>query len=258
MKKIIFITLLILSNYSSISQTLDQDYYTSITADTSFEMNSTDNDDGQSFTCGLTGDLTSIKVVIKAEDVFNSCSPGDETVLQMELHAGDGFGGSVLGTSDNVTVLDGHNALTEFVFSTPIAITSGSMYTFEVNIISEDCSNLFINLDAVLNGTYANGTGYNAGLPHTSEVMFQTFVNSALSIEKNEGLDILVYPNPVKDFLYFKNIKGSKFIEIYNTLGQLIFNTNEKQIDFRNVNKGIYFLRIHAFKEKVTKKVIKY
>ena len=257
MKKITLIILLVLPFNYSISQTLDQDYYTSITATTLYVNNSTDNDNGQSFTCGITGDLTSIKVVVVTEDVFNSCSPGDQTVLQMELHAGDGFGGSILGTSDNVTVLDGHNALTEFVFSTAIAVVSGSMYTFEVNIVTEDCS-FSNNLDAVLNGTYPGGTGYNAGSPHTSEIMFQTFVIDALSIEENEfEKTINVYPNPVQDFLYIVNTEDLKSTKICNTLGQLVIETKEEKIDFSNLARGIYFLQINTHKGLISKKIIK-
>ena len=258
MRKFAFIILLTIPFHALISQTLDQDYYTSVTANTSFSINSVDDDNGQSFTSGITGDLTSIRVVVDAEDVLNSCSPGDETVLQMELHAGDGFGGSILGTSNNVTVLDGHNALTEFVFSTAIAVVSGSMYTFEVNIVSEDCGLLFTNLEAVLNGTYPNGTGYNAGLPHTSEIMFQTYVISSLSTEEHEHIGrINMYPNPVRNFLHLVNVKNLNSTKIFNNLGQLVLETKENKIDFSRLNRGVYILQIDTFNEIVSKKIIK-
>jgi len=258
MKKISFITLLIMTFNSSISQTLDQDYYTSITATTNFENNAIDNDNGQSFTSGLTGDLTNIRVVLFAEDVFNSCSPGDETVLNMELHVGDGFGGSALGTSDSVTVVDGYNALTEFVFSTPIAITSGSIYTFEVNNVSEDCSNLFTNLEAVSVGTYLNGTAYDAGVAHPADILFQTYVISSLSTEENaHTVKINIYPNPVREFLYLENVKNLNSAKIYNNLGQLVMETKEYKIDLNRLNRGMYILQIDTFNEIISKKIIK-
>ncbi len=258
MKNIIFITLLLLSYNSSKSQTLDQDNYTSVISDTNFSINFTNNDDGQSFTAGITGNLTSIKVVVFAEDVLNFCTSGDETVLAMELHSGDGFGGSVLGTSSNVTVVDGYTALTEFIFPSPIPVVSGSMYTFEVNIVTENCSFLYTNLEAVLNGNYLGGVGYNAGLAHTSEILFQTLVNSTLSIDEN-GLEKItnIYPNPVQGFLYLQNFKALKSIKIYNTLGQLILVTKDEKIDFRKLSKGIYFLKIETSSKKMSKKIIK-
>jgi hypothetical protein len=175
------------------------------------------------------------------------------------MHSGDGFGGAVLGTSDNVTVIDGYDALTAFVFSTPIAITSGSMYTFEVNIVSEDCNNLFTNLEAVSVGTYLNGTAYDAGVAHPADILFQTYVNTPpLSTEENK-LDrtIYAYPNPVQDILYLSNINNLNSTKIYNTLGQIVLETKEEKIDFTNLIEGIYILQIDSHKGLVRKKIIK-
>jgi hypothetical protein len=259
MKKITFLILAIIFFNSSIAQTLDQDYYTSISSTTNFGNDSTDNNNGQSFTSGMTGNLTSIKVVLMANDIDGFCSPGDETVLQMELQTGDGFSGSVLGTSSAITVFDGYNGLTEFIFPTSIAVVSGSMYTFEVNILSEDCSGLNSSLDAVFNGTYPNGTAYNAGSPHPSaDIMFQTYADNTLNIEDQEFDAIInIYPNPVQDFLYLVNVENLKSIKIYNSLGQLVIETKEEKIDFSNLINGIYFVQINTEKGIKTNKVIK-
>lgn len=55
-----------------------------------------------------------------------------------------------------------------------------------------------------------------------------------------------IYPNPVKDFLYIKGIKGIEKVEIYNMVGQKIKTDNavESRIDVSSLSKGNYILQI--------------
>ncbi len=95
--------------------------------------------------------------------------------------------------------------------------------------------------------TDANG---NQALYETRYVSVDDFVKSYFS----------VYPNPVKDILTIKeeaNLKINK-ITIYNFLGKKLFSTNRKKINTKNMNSGIYFVKINLENNKMAvKKFIK-
>jgi hypothetical protein len=66
-----------------------------------------------------------------------------------------------------------------------------------------------------------------------------------------------VYPNPVNDFLYIENKENIVSARIYNSLGQLIMETNTKIIDFIKLKSGVYILQINSDKETTVKRIIK-
>ncbi len=82
------------------------------------------------------------------------------------------------------------------------------------------------------------------------------------SIDNKSLTDVLLYPNPVNDFLtiklpYYTNAEAS----IYNILGKKIMNKSfsgvSNQIDISNLKSGIYLVNITSENSSVTKKVVK-
>jgi hypothetical protein len=69
--------------------------------------------------------------------------------------------------------------------------------------------------------------------------------------------NVLVYPNPVANTLYIKNILGLKHINVYNHLGQLVLQSKEATIDVSQLSKGMYFLQIKTSQGIETKRIIK-
>lgn len=66
---------------------------------------------------------------------------------------------------------------------------------------------------------------------------------------KNEQLD--VYPNPSSTILYIQS-KSNVKREFYNSLGQLLFVTNENEINVSKYSKGIYYIKSgNAFKKVI-------
>ncbi len=70
---------------------------------------------------------------------------------------------------------------------------------------------------------------------------------------------IKMYPNPVDNNLTIKSEIPITKIQIYSLLGRLV---KEKKSDFRNIqlkdlNSGIYMIKIFANDKSVTKKLIK-
>ncbi|MGC9344960.1 MAG: T9SS type A sorting domain-containing protein, partial [Bacteroidales bacterium] len=59
---------------------------------------------------------------------------------------------------------------------------------------------------------------------------------------------LLVYPNPVKDILFFSNEDGIRNISILDMSGRMVYNRNIAQdraeVNLENLNKGIYLVEI--------------
>ena len=69
-------------------------------------------------------------------------------------------------------------------------------------------------------------------------------------IEQKKNSDIIIYPNPAKDFLFIKTNHNSNYSAIImNLLGQEVLsisflNTNNNRIDISKLVKGYYYLLI--------------
>jgi uncharacterized membrane protein len=70
------------------------------------------------------------------------------------------------------------------------------------------------------------------------------FLSTHESIKQNRGVSI--YPNPVKNIIYFKGIKKIEKAEIYNMVGQKIMTSDadRHQIDVSSLSTGNYILQI--------------
>ena len=75
-------------------------------------------------------------------------------------------------------------------------------------------------------------------------------------VSENEIEAVAVYPNPVTDRLTVK-ADDLQSIEIYNLVGQLVKRSTSSVIDFGNLNEGVYFVRVKADGNTVTKRVVK-
>ncbi len=68
---------------------------------------------------------------------------------------------------------------------------------------------------------------------------------------------VLVYPNPVANILYIKNILDLKSINVYNNLEQLVLQSKVATIDVSHLSQGMYFLQINTSAGTETKRIIK-
>jgi hypothetical protein len=66
----------------------------------------------------------------------------------------------------------------------------------------------------------------------------------------NKDLDFIVYPNPGKGIMEFRVFRGESdiyFVEVKNSLGQVVYsgyNKSEDQLNLTNLNTGIYFIMV--------------
>jgi len=71
-----------------------------------------------------------------------------------------------------------------------------------------------------------------------------------LDDNENRNLDFIVYPNPGKGIMEFRVFRGESdiyFVEVKNSLGQVVYsgyNKSEDQINLINLNTGIYFIMV--------------
>ncbi|WP_339610886.1 T9SS type A sorting domain-containing protein [uncultured Planktosalinus sp.] len=91
--------------------------------------------------------------------------------------------------------------------------------------------------------------------PPAASKVLSSFECELLGLPENSFATI-VYPNPTKNSVNV-NIQNPTQYTVYNTLGQKLFSgilhQNEKQIDFSNFNKGVYYVRM----ENETLKIIR-
>jgi hypothetical protein len=70
---------------------------------------------------------------------------------------------------------------------------------------------------------------------------------------------IKMYPNPVQNFLIIKSSLPITDVQVYSLLGELVKQVkgNFSRIDLRELNSGIYMIKIYSDQLSVTKKLIK-
>lgn len=76
-------------------------------------------------------------------------------------------------------------------------------------------------------------------------------------LEMND-LEVKIYPNPARDFIYMKTTAEFEYMEVFNLQGQkLIEAPFNNQLDLTTLNKGIYLLRLSGGGEAITQKIMK-
>ena len=77
-----------------------------------------------------------------------------------------------------------------------------------------------------------------------------TEVTNPLSVEQTSLTDFSIFPVPATELLTIHSKTGISQIEIYNSLGQLVFSdkirngSKENTINIASLQPGIYFLKI--------------
>jgi len=81
---------------------------------------------------------------------------------------------------------------------------------------------------------------------------------SSLGIDDQNQLDISIYPNPTNDKLFIQGLSSSSRVSIYNVLGKLVLSqTISKEINVKQLSKGIYIIKIIDEQKETVRKFIK-
>lgn len=181
---------------------------------------------------------------------------------------------NLLGSTGNIAVSTRTppTILTTVVFSFSEPVTVNSILAIEslspdINYVFTPTggTNLPVNANITANSAIVNlnWTDVTSFTVTSTVPMYFGFddlsvTGSALSTDdKYYAQKAIIYPNPVENLLYVKNITNLKSINIYDSLGQLVLQSEEAILDFSNLSKGIYFLKIISGNGIETKRIIK-
>ncbi len=125
-------------------------------------------------------------------------------------------------------------------------------YRICLTITDSNCSSTFcdsIGMDST--GKLYKKGGFEVQVINKTNIIKNTSLNNLNGLETTT---IKVFPNPFSSKIYFKtNIKNTE-VELYNTIGQLIYKGNKlEEQDFTAVEKGIYFLKIIGSSQSIFK-----
>lgn len=193
---------------------------------------------------------------------FTGDAMGDDNTAQLANYAG------LMGTSGNVvgeSYYDSKSVTFEFseaVDVTSILAISGTTPTIDFTFTptggnnNEVVASLVDNV-ANVDLNWKDVTSFVVSSSGSSYVFDDLIVNKTLAVKNHSLKNIEVVPNPVQDFIDLSTVKQLKTLKLYNSLGQLLLEKKNKQIDFSNLSRGMYFLQINTEYGTTTRKVVK-
>ncbi len=160
-------------------------------------------------------------------------------------------------TTDQLGIVVGTEVLTF-----PMTTSDASIQTYEINMTN---FTTWTGDVTTLRVRFADADNTNVGKPSdASSIILDNIVltyDPALSVNKNELANNIVYPNPTTSLLNINTDLNINKVEIYNVNGQKVMqveNNNLNQIDVNKLSSGLYL--INFFQENVlisTNKFIK-
>lgn len=183
-QKFYYLVILFLSQLMALGQTLDQSNAPTSVGGGGFTVNSTQNV-GQSFTAGLTGNLSQINIRLGS---FGTSTAGS---FQIRIFNGEGYGGTLLNTTVfnvNSFATSNYDEIIVPLSSTP-SVVAGNKYTIDLRGITGAASTHGTGGGGA---TYTSGTFYSNQSPFTFySLWFKTFVNvpTPASCLKFDGVD---------------------------------------------------------------------
>ena len=123
---------------------------------------------------------------------------------------------------------------------------------FYLNIIDACAISLCLsNNDELLFTSFPNLNCYDSG---------GNFITSLNKIEQEDN-SITLYPNPARKEVNISSESIINSIEVFNSLGQKVYQTNvkqkEKTLDINSFSKGVYIIGVNTDRGYIRKKLIK-
>ena len=124
--------------------------------------------------------------------------------------------------------------------------------------------------DMSWNMAYGMYGGQNRCYEHNGELLYHNYsiviedcVTPLVGLDDIEKQDnsIILYPNPASKEVKISSENIINFIEVFNSLGQKVYQTNvkqkEKTLDINFLSKGVYIIGVNTDKGDIKKKLIK-
>jgi hypothetical protein len=132
----------------------------------------------------------------------------------------------------------------------PAGMAAGEDYTVKIS----GCSNLLLTDVSDASFSIVPPTNTNSGITQNSDF------KSSISAGSVATPVLSLYPNPASDVLNVVSDREMNHVWMLNNLGQIVFedasNSSQLQLNVREFNKGIYFVKIEAEGIFTTHKVV--
>ncbi len=128
----------------------------------------------QSFTCGISGDLTRVDVNIKVFDLSGGLLGVPSGTFQINIRDGEGLGGAVLATGPSLLLTSQTFAWQTLNFGTPATLISGNKYTLEFIVTFANSPIWGVQMQNN-DATYAGGHYFSGGV-QTYDQYFKTYI----------------------------------------------------------------------------------
>jgi hypothetical protein len=81
-----------------------------------------------------------------------------------------------------------------------------------------------------------------------------------LATKEIENNDVVMYPNPTKDMLFFATAEQIDEVRIYDLSGKERekYIPEQNRINLKNLERGVYLLRVKNDNKTIIKKAVKY
>ncbi|WP_298153921.1 T9SS type A sorting domain-containing protein [Flavobacterium sp.] len=154
-------------------------------------------------------------------------------------------------------------------FVTRISNTNKVEFIFEgINLPFDDANNdgyvifkIKTNPNLVVGNTFSNSAkiyfDYNFPIATNN---YTTTIQSTLGLQENDiNNEITVYPNPVRDLLYFKTEYSVLKVQIFDIIGRIISSNSVSgnKIDLSSLQSGNYVLKVYTEKGIMNTNIIK-
>lgn len=221
--------------------------------------------------------------------VVNAFDPNDKTCIEGQtvttaivgnyVHYMIRFQNTGTANAQNIVVKDNID-LSKFDLTTLVPISgSSSFYTritntnqvefiFEnINLpFSSGTNNGYVSFKIKTNPTLIVGDNFsnkvNIYFDYNNPIVTNNFVSTiqnSLGQNSFESNTFSIYPNPIKDVLFFKTNEKIYKVEVFDISGRILSSKSviENYIDLRELKIGDYILKIYTEKEIMTAKIIK-
>jgi uncharacterized repeat protein (TIGR01451 family) len=239
---------------------------------------------------GLSDETPNDNTMTLNQAVVNSYDPNDKTCLEGTtippgkvgdyVHYIIRFENNGTANAQNIVVKDNINSLKFDVnslipikgshnFETRISNTEKVEFIFQnINLPFDDANNdgyiafkIKTKPTLVLGDTFSNSANiyFDYNSPITTNY-YTTTVQNNLGVNENAlSNDIKMYPNPVKDIVYFQTEETILKAEVYDVAGRIVSSNSvsEKRINISELKTGNYILKLYTEKGIMNTKIIK-
>jgi surface protein len=238
------------------------------------------NINGETYTAWNVGNVTNMDSMFDDATMFNqninSWNVSKVVDMQYMFYYASSFNGDISAWDvSNVTTMNSMfreaSSFNGDISSWDISNVTDIVQMLDESGLSTDNYDRILNSWSELNLTQniefsARGISYCNGLDGRRKLKIDfgwTITDAGLncstaSIDDQNQLDISIYPNPTNDKLFIQGLLNTSKVSIYNVLGKLVLSqTIPKEIDVKQLSKGIYILKIIDEQKETVRKFIK-